>query len=134
MRGYSQPNDPDLPQQWAMYRLGLFTDSVPINGQRDSGAWNRCACTGKAPEQACACKCIQSVAANYPPHLPAVSNKPPCRVCVVLAGMQGATWHAPHAGPVAASMQLQSADSCQSSHWAAIKRACVRWHELSEMR
>ncbi|BDA48744.1 probable halolysin at N-terminal half [Coccomyxa sp. Obi] len=41
LTAYSQPNDPDLPQQWAMYRLGLFTDSLPVNGQSDMGAWNR---------------------------------------------------------------------------------------------
>ncbi|CAL8463390.1 g2924 [Coccomyxa elongata] len=41
LTAYSQPNDPDLPQQWAMYKLGLFTDSLPVNGQSDMGAWNR---------------------------------------------------------------------------------------------
>ena len=40
LRGYSQPNDPDLPQQWAMYRLGLFTDGL-AGGASDRGAWNR---------------------------------------------------------------------------------------------
>ena len=44
VRGYSQPNDPDLPQQWAMYRLGLFTDSADVDGRRNSGAWNRRGC------------------------------------------------------------------------------------------
>lgn len=41
LTAYSQPNDPDLPQQWALYKLGLFTDSLPFNGQSDMGAWNR---------------------------------------------------------------------------------------------
>lgn len=34
------PNDLDLPQQWAMYRLGLFTDT-PLQRGADQGAWNR---------------------------------------------------------------------------------------------
>lgn len=42
LKAYSQPNDPDLPQQWAMYKLGLFTDSPLVDGQSDMGAWNRC--------------------------------------------------------------------------------------------
>ena len=41
LSAYGQPNDPDLPQQWAMYKLGLFTDSHPVNGLQDAGAWNR---------------------------------------------------------------------------------------------
>ena len=41
LSAYGQPNDPDLPQQWAMYKLGLFTSSHPINGVANAGAWNR---------------------------------------------------------------------------------------------
>ena len=41
------PNDPDLPQQWAMYRLGLFTDT-PLQRGADQGAWNRY-CPTRAP-------------------------------------------------------------------------------------
>lgn len=41
LSAYGQPNDPDLPQQWAMYKLGLFTSSHNINGVANAGAWNR---------------------------------------------------------------------------------------------
>ena len=41
LSAYGQPNDPDLPQQWAMYKLGLFTSSHSINGVANAGAWNR---------------------------------------------------------------------------------------------
>ena len=41
LSAYGQPNDPDLPQQWAMYKLGLFTSSHNINGMANAGAWNR---------------------------------------------------------------------------------------------
>ncbi|KAK9839437.1 hypothetical protein WJX81_001957 [Elliptochloris bilobata] len=40
LSAYSTPNDPDLPQQWAMYRLGLFTDT-PLQRGTNQGAWNR---------------------------------------------------------------------------------------------
>ena len=42
LSAYSTPNDPDLPQQWALYRLGLFTDT-PLQRGSTQGAWNRCA-------------------------------------------------------------------------------------------
>ncbi len=41
LSAYGQPNDPDLPQQWAMYQLGLFSSSLPVNGLQAQGAWNR---------------------------------------------------------------------------------------------
>ena len=42
LSAYGQPNDPDLPQQWAMYQLGLFSSSsMPVNGLQAQGAWNR---------------------------------------------------------------------------------------------
>ncbi len=45
LSAYTTPNDPDLPQQWAMYRLGLFTDT-PLQHGIDQGAWNRYAVAG----------------------------------------------------------------------------------------
>ncbi len=42
LSAYATPNDPDLPQQWALYRLGLFTDT-PLQRGSNQGAWNRCA-------------------------------------------------------------------------------------------
>ena len=45
LSAYTTPNDPDLPQQWAMYRLGLFTDT-PLQRGANQGAWNRCAVAG----------------------------------------------------------------------------------------
>lgn len=41
LSAYGQPNDPDLPQQWAMYKLGLFSQSYAVNGVQNVGAWNR---------------------------------------------------------------------------------------------
>ena len=41
LSAYGQPNDPDLPQQWAMYKLGLFSQSYAVNGLQNVGAWNR---------------------------------------------------------------------------------------------
>lgn len=38
---YTTPNDPDLPQQWALYEMGLFTDTPLDNGLVEQGAWNR---------------------------------------------------------------------------------------------
>ena len=46
LSAYTTPNDPDLPQQWAMYRLGLFTDT-PLQRGTNLGAWNRCAVAGQ---------------------------------------------------------------------------------------
>jgi len=42
LSAYATPHDPDLPQQWALYRLGLFTDT-PLQRGSNQGAWNRCA-------------------------------------------------------------------------------------------
>ncbi len=44
LSAYGLPNDPDLPQQWAMYKLGLFSQSYAVNGVEDVGAWNRYCC------------------------------------------------------------------------------------------
>ncbi len=38
---YTTPNDPNLPQQWALYEMGLFTDTPLDNGLVEQGAWNR---------------------------------------------------------------------------------------------
>lgn len=38
---YTTPNDPGVTQQWALYQLGLFTDSPLENGLVEQGAWNR---------------------------------------------------------------------------------------------
>lgn len=38
---YTTPNDPGVSQQWALYQLGLFTDSPLDNGLVEQGAWNR---------------------------------------------------------------------------------------------
>lgn len=56
------PNDPNLPQQWAMYRLGLFTDT-PLQRGADQGAWNR---WNASPPGVCF---LQSTLCSRGPHI-----------------------------------------------------------------